>query len=1084
MQGSFEPISPPGLDFGDLPASTGAPAAVVADKDVEELDIAAAPTADHVGASNLPQETISGQEESVDVPASAALAEDQSAKESSEPRRFSVGLEEVTDEDEPAPRRPHEAAETEVVVIEVDDDEDEDIRSSAPPADDIDIASVRGDFEAAGLEYIVEEAMTEGRRTAEPDMDADEDGTIYLSERAKSVDRASKEPDSGRIEANPEVEEPADDEEAEEASSEPKVTSTTSEHLPPTTTGPAALERTHSSTDFPPPVSANPNVPDPASIPHTPLSPASPEATSPSPSVEAHDAATLPANAASHPLFRKLASASHSPSGLFTPLPNEMSASVTPEREDSGAPAGKPEDQEAVESTAVAEQTESGADQTEVAEAAMEDGERPAEVIEPPEEEPIAVDDTVTKEQDSTSDSPVEEVTAEDRQAEATEERSMEVAKSAEDIVARDFAAGQRESTPGTDVDADAEGEVDPEYVLSEGAEPEDSSTEVLQTVLPGEGDESPKGGDAEETPEQPAEPEAAQVEPLPPSPLVDIPEDKPVEAAPASETAVEGDEAPASSPVDEHDETKDEGRPLKRKRGSPAVPTTSSRVTRSKTSYAVRHAFMDHVERKMAKAKKAKARGKQRAEAETDEDDNASVAHSQASASTSGGSSTAAQKMLVPSSSRGTSRASSVASNAPSAYSGLSMPSPTVDRVLPSNGQHGPPPPFIHNHGILHHHHGRPMAPVVPVVPKRQPSEPPATLSEVARRASAEPGPSSQPLPPRAPAAAPSTSSPITRSNCRFHTISVPREKGPRVLFAVPGCALGGNAELMKDEEIEDQGLVKAEDIPRLIRDVESLNLSPYLVGLLRQLVGVDLLREQEVFYIPRPGDGVILKSKKKSHRAKLKQRESISARTLSNGGASRTKESSLMAPPSQASVSTSGESASAAGRLSLRGSVGTSASLSGSELSELEDDAPPAKRAKESPPEETRAEPAEQPSGVPGPSSEVASAPAADEEGASTSTAGPQARKLQPRRSRRLGTDASAYKPEGGESDGSDGEAENETKKGRKRGGRRGVKRTRTEDGEAPAEGASDKPKRRRVRASASNGHKPAPETEGAAS
>lgn len=514
-----------------------------------------------------------------------------------------------------------------------------------------------------------------------------------------------------------------------------------------------------------------------------------------------------------------------------------------------------------------------------------------------------------------------------------------------------------------------------------------------------------------------------------------------------------------------------EEARPLKRKRKSPTASPRPTRLTRSRSSLqAAQRAFQDDVE-KVPKAKKGKGKGKQRADAETDEEDNASVANSHVSESTSGGSSTAAQKMLVPDS-RGNSRASSVVSNAPSTYSGLSQPSPTIDRILPSNGSHCPPPPFIHNHGILHHHHGRPIAPVVPLVPKRQPSEPPAQASEVARRASAEPGPSSQPVLSRAPSTA-STSSPVTRSNCRFHMISVPKEEesedGPRLLFAVPGCALG-NAELMKDENINDLGLVKAEDIPRLIRDIDSLNLSPYLVGVLRQLVGVDLLREQEVFYIPRRDDGVVIKSRKKAHRAKPKKMESISARTLSAATVSRSKETRPMAPPSQASVSTSGESASFAGRLSQRASVATTASMSGSELSELEDEAPPNKRAKEAHPEvdsavESQTQPAELSSVAP---------PDTLDESASTASAARPSRKLQPRRSRRLGVDAAAYKPEGGDSDGSDGGEGADTKKRRKRGTKRGLKRTRTEENgenaEAP-EGSTDKPKRRRVRASTSN-------------
>ena len=56
-----------------------------------------------------------------------------------------------------------------------------------------------------------------------------------------------------------------------------------------------------------------------------------------------------------------------------------------------------------------------------------------------------------------------------------------------------------------------------------------------------------------------------------------------------------------------------------------------------------------------------------------------------------------------------------------------------------------------------------------------------------------------------------------------------------------------------MEDEEIKDEGLSSHEDHKRMLPNVETLDLDPYLVGVLRKLVGVDLLREQqEIFYLP----------------------------------------------------------------------------------------------------------------------------------------------------------------------------------------------------------------------------------------
>ena len=90
------------------------------------------------------------------------------------------------------------------------------------------------------------------------------------------------------------------------------------------------------------------------------------------------------------------------------------------------------------------------------------------------------------------------------------------------------------------------------------------------------------------------------------------------------------------------------------------------------------------------------------------------------------------------------------------------------------------------------------------------------------------------------------------TRSQCRYHKISLPREEdGPRVTFCVPQCSLN-DKELMENEEITDDGLATVRDFERLWDHVEEQNLNPYLIGIIRQLVGVDLLRENEIYYLP----------------------------------------------------------------------------------------------------------------------------------------------------------------------------------------------------------------------------------------
>ena len=123
---------------------------------------------------------------------------------------------------------------------------------------------------------------------------------------------------------------------------------------------------------------------------------------------------------------------------------------------------------------------------------------------------------------------------------------------------------------------------------------------------------------------------------------------------------------------------------------------------------------------------------------------------------------------------------------------------------------------------------------------------------------------------------------SPVTRSNCRFHKISLPRgEDSVRAYFIVPGCALG-DGELMDGEDIRDEGFSTHEDHKRMLPNVETLELNPYLVGVLRQLVGVDLLREQqEIFYLPSEEE----KPKKRHKTTALESFRQFRRQSISSG-------------------------------------------------------------------------------------------------------------------------------------------------------------------------------------------------------
>lgn len=119
-----------------------------------------------------------------------------------------------------------------------------------------------------------------------------------------------------------------------------------------------------------------------------------------------------------------------------------------------------------------------------------------------------------------------------------------------------------------------------------------------------------------------------------------------------------------------------------------------------------------------------------------------------------------------------------------------------------------------------------------------------------------------------------------VTRSHCKFHKISVEREDdGPRVFFIVPSCALV-RKDVMESEDIQDHGDATVEDTLRMEAGVEDLDLSDEIKSNLRLLVGMDVLRELEIFYLPV--DGVDVRRKRRPPvterpSERLKKRESV---------------------------------------------------------------------------------------------------------------------------------------------------------------------------------------------------------------
>jgi hypothetical protein len=86
-----------------------------------------------------------------------------------------------------------------------------------------------------------------------------------------------------------------------------------------------------------------------------------------------------------------------------------------------------------------------------------------------------------------------------------------------------------------------------------------------------------------------------------------------------------------------------------------------------------------------------------------------------------------------------------------------------------------------------------------------------------------------------------------------------------------------------MEGEDIRDEGSSTHEDHKRMLSSVETLDLSPYLVGVLRKLVGVDLLREQqEIFYLPSGEE----KPRKRRPTSALESLRQFRRQSISSGG------------------------------------------------------------------------------------------------------------------------------------------------------------------------------------------------------
>ncbi|KAK7057541.1 hypothetical protein R3P38DRAFT_2497593 [Favolaschia claudopus] len=465
----------------------------------------------------------------------------------------------------------------------------------------------------------------------------------------------------------------------------------------------------------------------------------------------------------------------------------------------------------------------------------------------------------------------------------------------------------------------------------------------------------------------------------------------------------------------------------LKRKRGRPRKDASTSNIGKVAESRLTRG---------------LKSNGKGKAKEEYVDNDETSSTSSASSAA----------RLLHPGSSRSSSVASvrSAAGVAVDSSPGL----PRLNSIIkvprpprptrPTLPLPPPPPPFPPPQ-LFHTHSHKRSAAAQPILPRR-PTQPPL-LQRTPSRASVTdsiheeepptPSTSSQPAQTPARRGTPVNSTPVTRSHCRFHKISLPEDDedktGPRVFFVVPGCSLG-DGELMKEEDIRDLGDATTEDGERMTPDLHGYGINSYLEGVLRQLVGVDILREQAVFYLPRPGETpVVPEPREHGH-----ERSSSKQMRVASGG-SFASESGVFSPAMRSPVSTSSRPPNSLAESSSTASVKTAArrgrkgkgkgknrasptpSYAPSQGSEStdEDESPAAKRIR-----------------------------AAEEEGIAAAAAGSP---LRTRRSKRMDKEAAEYKPDALEAGDESSDDDDKDRRKKKKG--RGVKRGRQSEA-APAD------------------------------
>lgn len=190
-----------------------------------------------------------------------------------------------------------------------------------------------------------------------------------------------------------------------------------------------------------------------------------------------------------------------------------------------------------------------------------------------------------------------------------------------------------------------------------------------------------------------------------------------------------------------------------------------------------------------------------------------------------------------------------------------------------------------------------------------------------------------------------------------------------------------------MQEEDIQEHGLTTNEEHIRMAANVEEMDFDPCLINIIRLLFRIDMLRDNEVYYLPQSGEEIRWKPKKSRRRdlPRLSIKDSHSSSAPKSAQSTSTTRSPIKHPLSKTdSVTSNTGSVSLAIPMTERRSSATSTSPL---YSESEDEDQPVKRKKGD--REKSVDPS-----APVPTSPVEP-------------------KRKARRSRRLGVDAAEYDP-----------------------------------------------------------------------